>query len=156
MSAGTKVPILESLRRVRPLIKALATRARTEIAGSARRRLHFVRDIDLVIHGQPDDVIDLLEDLPIHLHGGRKIRLTYDGIPVDLLFTEPEQAGAALLYLTGSAKFNIKMRAKAKASGYKLNEYGLWHEERRIAGQTEREIFTKLGMEFIPPKDREV
>jgi len=61
----------------------------------------------------------------------------------------------ALLYFTGSKSHNIALRGLANERGWKLNEYGLFDGNRRIAGATEVEIYKKLGLEYVPPELRE-
>jgi len=68
---------------------------------------------------------------------------------------EPDAYGAALLYFTGSKAHNIDLRKIAQEKSYKLNEYGLFKGTRRAAGKTEEEIYTKLGLDWIPPELRE-
>jgi DNA polymerase (family 10) len=69
----------------------------------------------------------------------------------------PESFGAALQYFTGSKSHNVSLRQRALRLGYTLNEYGLvrMEDNQRVAGKTEEEIYTKLGMGFIPPELRE-
>lgn len=58
----------------------------------------------------------------------------------------------AILYFTGSGNFNKKMRAIAINQGYKLNEYGLYDKNNKfIKLNSEKEIFEKLNMEYVPP-----
>ena len=63
--------------------------------------------------------------------------------------------GAALQYFTGSKEHNIKLRDIAKKMGMKVNEYGLFKGERKVAGATEEEIYEKLGLDCMPPTLRE-
>ena len=51
--------------------------------------------------------------------------LTSTGLQVDLRIVEPRQFGAACQYFTGSKAHNIKLRQRALARGWLLNEYGL-------------------------------
>jgi DNA polymerase (family X) len=67
----------------------------------------------------------------------------------------PGSYGAALLYFTGSKQHNIELRKLAIEKGWSLNEYGLTHGERVLAGRTEEEVYRALGMEWIPPELRE-
>ncbi len=62
----------------------------------------------------------------------------------------------AQLYFTGSANFNKRMRGVALDLGYKLNEFGLYDLETEMSVQvsSEKEIFDKLGMEYLEPKNR--
>ena len=50
---------------------------------------------------------------------------------------------------------NIALRGLANERGWKLNEYGLFHGNRRIAGATEAEIYKRLGVDYVPPELRE-
>jgi len=59
------------------------------------------------------------------------------------------------MYFTGSKAHNIALRGLANDHGWKLNEYGLFEGQRRIAGATEEEIYRKLGLATIPPEMRE-
>jgi len=77
---------------------------------------------------------------------------------IDIYYTPYESYYTSLLHLTGSGEFNRKMRGLAIELGYKLNEYGLYEKRdstsKRIPIKSEKEIFDKLGMEYVEPKDR--
>jgi DNA polymerase (family 10) len=77
------------------------------------------------------------------------------GLQVDVRALPEESYGAALLYFTGSKAHNIALRGLANEHKWKLNEYGLFSGRRRIAGETEEEVYKKLGLAFIPPEMRE-
>src|SRR2546428_1249231 len=77
------------------------------------------------------------------------------GLQVDLRAVEPDAYGAALLYFTGSKAHNVELRQLAQEKGLKLNEYGLYRGERRVAAPTEAEIYQALGLDWIPPELRE-
>jgi DNA polymerase (family 10) len=70
---------------------------------------------------------------------------------------EPRHFGAACQYFTGSKAHNIKLRQRALARGWLLNEYGLSHAETGevIASRSEKAIYEALGLQFIPPPMRE-
>jgi DNA polymerase (family 10) len=76
---------------------------------------------------------------------------------VDLRVVEESSFGAALQYFTGGKAHNIKLREMASRRGWKINEYGLFREsdEKRIAGKEEEEIYSALGLPWIPPELRE-
>jgi DNA polymerase (family 10) len=57
--------------------------------------------------------------------------------------------------VTGSKAHNIALRRRAMGRGWKLNEYGLFEGEDRIAGRTEEEIYDRLGLPAILPELRE-
>lgn len=74
---------------------------------------------------------------------------------IDIRFINYESYPAALLYFTGSALFNTKLRNIAKSKGYKLSEYGLFDKNNKsIKVSTERDIFHILGVEYLPPNLR--
>lgn len=140
------------------------------VCGSVRRRRVKVRDLDLVVLAPIRKVITVLEDLD-----GQKIeKLAMDvtclsnrdnvkkqvdflinKIQVNVYVATKENHGAMVLFLTGSKTFNIRMRGHAKGLGYKLNQYGLWHNDELIAGRYERQIFTALGLQWMNPEQRE-
>jgi DNA polymerase (family 10) len=68
---------------------------------------------------------------------------------------EPESFGAALHYFTGSKAHNIEVRTLALKRGLKINEYGVFEGEQRIAGETEESVFASVGLPYIAPELRE-
>jgi len=83
--------------------------------------------------------------------------VTRRGTQVDVRVVAPHQLGAARLYFTGSKGHNIKLRQRALARGWTLNEYALAELDggRTIASGTEEEIYAALGLPWIPPWLRE-
>ncbi len=70
---------------------------------------------------------------------------------IDIRFINYDSYPAAILYFTGSADLNKKMRNIAKSKGYKLSEYGLFDKNGKpIKVSSERDIFHALGMEYLP------
>ena len=134
---------------------------RAAIAGSVRRRKETIGDIDiLVISSAPEKVMERFVKLPTvaHVYGQgptkTNVRLS-NNLDADLRVVPAESWGAALCYFTGSKAHNIVLRNIAIKKGWKLNEYGLFEGERRIAGATEEEIYEKLGLQYIEPELRE-
>ena len=130
-------------------------------AGSLRRQKETVRDIDiLVISDEPKKIMGAFTRLPlvkdILVEGETKASVrTSDDVQVDCRVVTQKSFGAALLYFTGSKNFNIKIRQIAIKMGLKVNEYGVFREERLVAGRAEGEIFKLLGMGYIEPQMRE-
>jgi DNA polymerase (family 10) len=60
-------------------------------------------------------------------------------------------------YFTGSKEHNVVLRTLAVKQGLTLNEYGLFTLERneRVAGESEEQIYQRLGFQWIPPEMRE-
>ncbi len=131
------------------------------LAGSLRRRLETIGDIDLLVACEdPESVRRAFLSVPgiraREAEGETKLRVVAsEGIAVDLRVVEPEAFGAALCYFTGSKLHNTRLRGLARERGLKLNEYGLWKNDRRLAGASEEEIFAALGLAYVPPEMRE-
>jgi DNA polymerase beta len=79
-------------------------------------------------------------------------------IRIDIRYVPYKSYYPALLYFTGSGDFNKKMRTIAENLGYLLNEYGLFKldgdKRTRIKINSEKDIFDKLGMEYLEPDKR--
>jgi len=135
---------------------------RIQPAGSLRRGRETVGDLDLLaISDQPEAASSAFVSLPeveeVLAQGPKKssVRLS-GGLQVDLRIVPEESFGAALQYFTGSKAHNIRLRERAVSRGWKLNEYGLFDREgKRLAGETEQDIYRALGLDFIPPELRE-
>lgn len=131
------------------------------VAGSLRRFRETVKDLDLVgSSADPESVMDAFVALPVATrvvnHGPTKSTILLpSGIQADLRLVAPDEYAYALLHFTGSAEHNVALRGLAKERGLKLNEYGLWRGEERVAAASEREIFDALGLAEIPPELRE-
>jgi DNA polymerase (family 10) len=131
------------------------------LAGSVRRSRETIGDIDVLVAAtKPRAVIDAFTGLPcveeILASGTTKASVRVEGaLQVDLRVVRPESWGAALMYFTGSKDHNVRLRGLAQGKGLKLNEYGLFKGERKLASKTEQQVYRKLGLEFIPPELRE-
>src|SRR5690348_356087 len=132
-----------------------------EVAGSFRRRRETIGDLDiLVTSGSSAKVMDRFveyeEVAEVISQGETRATVKFrSGLQLDLRAVDPEAYGAALMYFTGSKAHNIELRKIAQEKSYKLNEYGLFKGARRIAGETEEEVYAKLGLDWIPPELRE-
>lgn len=130
-------------------------------AGSLRRMCETVGDIDILVSGQnPHEIIKYFTQLPfikeVVAAGKTKVSvITTQGFQIDLRVIEESSYGAALQYFTGSKAHNIKLRTLAKAKGLKINEYGVFRGNQKIAGATEEEVYKILGLPWIPPELRE-
>ncbi|RJQ80639.1 MAG: DNA polymerase III, partial [Desulfobacteraceae bacterium] len=77
------------------------------------------------------------------------------GMQVDVRAVPEVSYGAALHYFTGSMAHNVAVRQRAVRRQLKVNEYGVFEGDRRIAGQTEEEVFAQVGLPYIEPELRE-
>lgn len=164
--ASEKRPI--SREKATEIIKEV--RARFEswadliVAGSYRRKKKTVNDIDFVVvpkvHRKAfyQRCIDYLE---APLSGGKKenvkAQYLYKGAVLDFWIAEREKLGAMMLFLTGSAEFNIKTRRIAKGKGYFLNQYGLYElgTDNLVGDQSERGIIESLDLDYPEPERRQ-
>ncbi len=132
-----------------------------ELAGSLRRMKETIGDVDiLVVTNKSSEIMDYFTNMDrvekVIAKGDTKstIRL-YGGIQVDLRIVEEESFGSALQYFTGSKDHNVKLRKIAQKKDLKLNEYGLFKKDDRIAGKKEKSVYSKLELDWIPPELRE-
>lgn len=130
-------------------------------AGSLRRAKETVGDLDLLATApdgaavcrhftQYPDVADVLQSGET-----RASVVLKSGLQVDLRVVPQASYGAALMYFTGSKAHNIRLRNLAIDQGLKLNEYGLFKDTCAIAGGSEEEVYSALGLPWIPPELRE-
>ncbi len=129
-------------------------------AGSVRRKKDTVGDVDiLVVTQHPEKVINKFVSLDgivkVWGKGITKSSVRMEqGFDIDLRVVPQESYGSALQYFTGSMEHNIRIRKIAINKGYKLNEYGLFKGNKKIAGDTEKSIYDKLGLEYPKPEKR--
>ncbi|HEY2811728.1 MAG TPA: DNA polymerase/3'-5' exonuclease PolX [Rhabdochlamydiaceae bacterium] len=154
-------PILEGLKRLKGVQKA-------EIAGSLRRKLETVGDIDfLVASSQPKPIMHWFTSQSfvdrVLAKGDTKssIRLK-GGVQADLRIVPEKQFAFALCYFTGSKEHNIKLRERSKKRGWTLSEWGLTTEKGKAIPSIgtkknicEADIYQSLGFSYIPPELRE-
>ena len=161
---SARVPIERAWPLARSILKALrAVPSVHEIstAGSLRRARETVGDLDvLVTADDPEAVFDAFSRLPevaeVRLRGPTKETVVLaGGLQVDLRVVEPAAFGAALQYFTGSKDHNVRLRSLARERGLKVNEYGVYRGEERLASRTEPEVYAALGLAWIPPELRE-
>jgi DNA polymerase (family 10) len=146
--------LLDYLRRV-PGVRQV------EVAGSYRRCRDTVGDIDILVAAAPGYDVPFAftaykEVDQVLAQGTTKasVRL-HSGLQVDLRVVREESFGAALLYFTGSKAHNIVLRQMAQARGLKINEYGVYRDDERIAGESEASVYATLQLPFIAPELRE-
>ncbi len=131
------------------------------IAGSFRRRLETVGDLDILItcktgSNAMKEVI-LYEDVEETVSQGETrstVRLR-SGLQVDIRVVPDASYGAALLYFTGSKSHNIVIRTMAVQKGLKINEYGVFKDDTQVAGKTEESVYAQVDLPYIEPELRE-
>jgi len=147
-------PLVAYLREVKGVDKVV-------IAGSYRRRKETVGDLDILVTcAQDSPVVERFVDYEdvrdVVSHGDtRSTVILKNGLQVDLRVLEKVSYGAALHYFTGSKAHNIHVRRMGVARGLKINEYGVFKGDKRIAGETEAEVYDQVGLPYIEPELRE-
>jgi DNA polymerase (family X) len=132
-----------------------------EAAGSFRRKCETVADLDLVATcTRGSDVMERFtryEDVERIISKGktRSSVALRSGLQVDLRVVAQSSYGAALHYFTGSKAHNIAIRKLGQKSGLKINEYGVFRGDRRVAGKSEEEVYNSVGLPYIEPELRE-
>lgn len=132
------------------------------LVGSYRRGKPTSGDIDILYFGDLDKLLDKLEknlgDKWILVSRGPSkiagIFVNKKTVEIDLWVCNPENKAAMMLYSTGSKTNNIRMRHIAKYRGMKLNQYGLFKDDKLIPTKTEKDIFDKLEMKYLEPSER--
>ncbi|CAB1061600.1 DNA polymerase X family [Olavius sp. associated proteobacterium Delta 1] len=151
-------PYVESLM---DYLKTVCGVKSVAVAGGYRRSRETVGDLDiLVVAGNDtavmerfaayDDVVDVLAKGTT-----RSSVVLRCGLQVNLRLVAAESLGAALQYFTGSQAHNIAIRQMGGQHGLKINEYGVFKFEERVAGDSEASVYQAIGLSWIPPELRE-
>jgi DNA polymerase (family 10) len=155
---GVALPVAEEILSE---IRKFDSVQRAEMAGSLRRMRETIGDIDILVSSSdPDSAIRSFTRLPqvkrILAAGTTKASVIVEGNQqIDIRVIDTESFGAALLYFTGSKPHNVKLRDLAKGLGLKINEYGVFKGEKKIAGREEEDVYRTAGLAWIPPELRE-
>lgn len=162
--AGSRAYMAEAKIEADEIVAALRDVAgvgQVTAAGSLRRRKETVGDLDVL--ATADNADAAMDALAAHrlvkqvlARGDTKQRVRLrSGLELDLRVVPEESYGAALQYFTGSKEHNIVIRRRAQERGLKINEYGVFQGETSIAGRTEEEVYSAVGLPWIPPELRE-
>jgi DNA polymerase (family X) len=136
--------------------------SKIQIAGSLRRRLLWVHDIDIAL--VPANSYSYYLELLKMIHpakpkpDGPKIKKIQIGdIPVDIYIATEQEWYTLLLIRTGSARNNIRLCEAARDRGWilKADGSGLFNQfGKRVAGDSEESIFSALGLTYQLPEER--
>ena len=153
-------PIADSLMDYIKKVKGIKEIA---AAGSFRRRKETVGDLDILVtckKGTNEQVMARFVDYEdvgqVLSHGETRSSVVLkSGLQVDLRVVPEASYGAALHYFTGSKAHNIAVRKMGVKKGLKINEYGVFKKDKRVAGRTEKEVFKQVDLPYIEPELRE-
>jgi DNA polymerase (family 10) len=146
--------IVDELKKIKGAKKILP-------CGSLRRGKETIGDIDiLVTSSTPQNIMNVFVKLPVVkdvlAKGETKSSVVLkNGMQADLRVLEEKSFGAAAHYFTGSKGHNIHLRQLAQKKGWKVSEYGIFKGQKQIGGEKEEEMFSKFGLQYIPPELRE-
>jgi len=155
---GVALPLAEEIKKQ---VEGIKGTEGTIIAGSLRRMRETIKDIDiLTISDDTEKTVKEFTKMPfvkeVLASGSTKGSVIIkNGMQVDLRVVGPESYGGALQYFSGSQAHNVKLRGIAQKNGLRINEYGIFRDEEKIAGETEMEMYGSLDLPFIPPELRE-
>jgi DNA polymerase (family 10) len=168
LEALSQRPARVSIALARPSVEALSSYLQqvpgvfeVAAAGSFRRCRETVGDIDILVtatEGGPvmERFVGFEDMRQVLAQGPTKSSIVLrSGLQVDLRRVERESFGAALQYFTGSQAHNIAIRRIGRQRGLKINEYGVFTADRRIAGETEESVYRALDLAWVPPELRE-
>lgn len=163
-----------------PALRAVPGVRRLEVAGSVRRGRATIGDVDLLaVADDPEALMAALRAHPdvaeVLGSGATKTSVRLEGdLQVDLRVVPAASFGAAWQYFTGSKAHNVALRQRAIERGLRLNEYGVFRAPERaaaaddaasadadpergerVAGAEEADVYTALGLAWVPPELRE-
>lgn len=130
-------------------------------AGSYRRARETVGDLDILVTARKtsplmDRFVEYDEVAEVLAKGKTRSSVVLRcGLQVDVRLVAQSSFGAALQYFTGSKDHNIAIRRLGQQRGLKINEYGVFRFEKRVAGRTEESVYRALDLPLIPPELRE-
>ncbi len=158
--------ISEALEIAEALVQQLGEHPRVircRFAGSLRRGMETVKDIDLLASTPEGDraaVMDYFAGLPgaaeVINKGEKKSTVRFaNGLAAELRLVGDDQFAPALHHLTGAKEHNVAIRQRAIQRGMKVSEWGIYKGEERLPCPDEQTLFAHLGLSFIPPELRE-
>jgi DNA polymerase (family 10) len=129
------------------------------VAGEVRRLYETVGSLDLVAVARHEEIVgeavtNRLESIE-KKKPGMFIGRTGDGFVVRVRVASPNEAGAALLWATGSDEHLAALVERATGVGLDLDENGLRQDGQMVERGDELAIYEALGCQWVPPELRE-
>ena len=144
------------------LLRAVPGVVAAEAAGSLRRMKTTVGDLDLLAAAADSGpVMQAFIGHPevVRVLGQGEVKSSVEfsrGVRAQLWVHQPERFGTALQYATGSKDHNVRLREIAIKQGLSLSDQALLQSDgTEILCATEEEVYTRLGLPWIPPELRE-
>jgi len=171
-------------KRMEKVLVSIDPHFKMEVCGSYRRGKKTSGDIDVLItHPDATDstevndawmstiirtlidqhlIIDKISQDKTKFMGYCRLSDQHLARHIDIMFIPNQSWGTAILYFTGSAKFNILMRTEALKKGFTLSEHGMCRlvsgvkdEKGILHFGDERSIFDFLSIKYLTPSERE-
>lgn len=172
-----RIPRAELVLHEAMLMSLLPAKLTGTIVGSYRRGAVTSGDIDMLVSYDPSvsdkEAGKAFTALTTALAGSYTVEALASGTKkwmgfirrgdatarrLDLLLTPPAEYAYAILYFTGSDKFNVAMRKYALTLGYSLSEHGIKVVSERAKPvptmRDEKDIFAFLGLQYVAPTAR--
>jgi DNA polymerase (family 10) len=154
----------EAMREAQRLLDALTATemtGRVAVAGSLRRRQEIVERLDLLVSTRHVERLHaaiaglpLVQEVLADVTNRVSVRLQ-SGMTADIHLTDEATFPFAWHGLTGSPAYLTAMQEYARERGYRLTDDRLLRGDEPVACQEEGEIFSALGLGYIPPELRE-
>lgn len=184
MSKGTQaLTIHQAMIQANRVIGALQPHChRIQVAGSIRRGVAWVNDIEIVcipkaewqtppadLFGQPTGTAKLvrppgyaeaIRSLATEIVKGRNLdeakytQFMMDGVKVDVFTARPETWGYILAIRTGPREYSAGLGARWTKLGYKGDGGALTMYGKLVEIREERDLFDRLGIKYTPPNER--
>jgi DNA polymerase (family 10) len=162
------IDYVDANKIVNEIINRVCIKAEIIPVGSFRRKMKKVKDIDFLIISNKKDVLqnlsfrrkkinDIIDFGEIYANGSRRhsLFLNVDGkqLKSDFFVATKKEKPFALFHFTGSKDYNIRIRAKVKKNGLKLNQYGLFKDGKKITNSitSERKLAVYIGVTYRKP-----
>jgi DNA polymerase (family 10) len=145
-------------------LKDISQTMSCEIAGSLRRKMEYVDQIDIIVENKNEN-LDLFKQKlktaavinELSYENGQKIILKLvSGITVNLWFATTQEFPFIFRELTGSREHNEVLKNYAKSQNFQLDANMLLdpNSNKMVCG-SEEDIFRSLNLQPIPPELRE-
>ncbi len=141
--------------------------SKMDIAGSLRRGKAVFKDIDILLVPKKEGTIETIKEFLLTLADGgpsgggvigagdTKVSIRRNGLQTDFRIVPAASYPAALQHFTGSKEHNTALRTRAKPMGMKMSEYGVFKGDAAIPLKDEADVYSKIGLAWIPPEIRE-
>jgi len=166
---GNRIGLGHADQMASDVITELKSRCETiadiEVGGSVRRAAELIGNIDVVCSAPEDEfkgVVDAFTTLSnvrdvIAHDESTAVFADAKGFRFSITIVTPEAFAGALVYATGSIAHGTRLEVLASERGMTLSSSGLVDPAESSSKdiQTERYIYERLGLNFVPPQMRE-